>query len=71
MSRPDVVEFYLNSNKDPLLLCRIESSFRPQESEYVCIRKVNYMVETVSFTVDHADKFNEKQVCCNVYLKRV
>lgn len=64
----DKVEFYLGKSHQPFLT--LESSFQPEEGDYVNIQKETYLVTDRSFTVDHADSPQLRQMRCNVIVKK-
>lgn len=66
MNPPDVIEFWVYNK----VLLRIQSSMVPPVGSGININKVTYKVESVSFSVDYADKVFERQMRCNVELVR-
>lgn len=64
----DKIEFYHDDKQMPFLT--IESSFQPNEGDFVNIQKVTYEVIGRSFTVDHAETPQLRQVRCNVIVKK-
>lgn len=60
----DRIEFYLGD----ACVSRIESSHAPDRGDKVNIRKTTYVVVGRSYTVDHADEFWQRSLCCVVTL---
>lgn len=63
----DKIEFYLGDSIQPFLI--MESSFQPNEGDVVSILGVTYDVLGRSFSVDHADKYAERSIRCNVIVE--
>ena len=62
------VEFYLGASHMPF--CTVDAEFQPNEGDYVSIKGCTYKVIGRSFTVDHADRFTERNMRCNVIVER-
>lgn len=66
-NKPDVVEYY--DRKKDQLICRIESSIVPLEGQKISVRGVTWAVVKVTYAIDHADKYEERQARANVELE--
>lgn len=64
MTNRDTIEFYDEDN----LVARVASSMVPRVDDRINIRKKTWRVSFVSFSLDHADEWNETAMRCNVQL---
>ena len=60
----DCIEFWLHDK----VLARVDSSFAPTAGQYVNIKKKNYRITQVSFSLDHLDEVSERAMRCNAQI---
>jgi len=67
MSSRDGIEFYCDDD----MIASVASSMGLIVGSLISIRGQVYKISVVNFAVDHADKFSECRMRCNVELEKI